>query len=326
MKALDMVALQRMVAPGLQAKSRTVVTLPAPLPPDTNGHANGFTLKFDGKQVIESTCNLVIDEGRGMAWQEDRSRPIRYDAAYYARYFDRRSTAIAIRINAAREALVRRHLPPGTAIIDVGVGSGEFLDTLDAHGMTGYGYDINPVAQAMLSARGRFANPAAPPTDVAGWTFWDSIEHLTAPDEFLWHVRAGHCLFVALPTVRDWSTLKDWRHYRPHEHLFYWTTEGFADWLNAQGFEILEVNEEETAAGRLDITSFAARKLDLCFTVPSGIGDTSWVYSKIVDIAADRLVGIRVSADVVDNDETKAKNELKGFVNLIFPRIFESLP
>ena len=55
-------------------------------------------------------------------------------------------------------------------------------------------------------------------------------------------------------------SIRDSKHYRPGEHLYYFTELGFAQWMARHGFELLEVSNFETKAGRDSILSFAFRR------------------------------------------------------------------
>ncbi|MNG41039.1 hypothetical protein D3C84_1299630 [compost metagenome] len=50
------------------------------------------------------------------------------------------------------------------------------------------------------------------------------------------------------------------KHYKPGEHLHYWTLPGFVNWCEAQGFELQEANHAESELGREGITSFAFKR------------------------------------------------------------------
>ena len=55
----------------------------------------------------------------------------------------------------------------------------------------------------------------------------------------------------------DLNKIRESKHYRPGEHLLYWTEKGFVDWMFEKGFRFLEKRTFEIQAGREDILSFA---------------------------------------------------------------------
>ena len=193
--------------------------------------------------------DLMLCPGNGVAYQRDMSQRVSYDKDYFDKYVGYEGTPIARRIVSARVAMVRRHYPG--ALLDVGVGSGEFLR---ACGTGSVGFDINPVAVAMLQASGRYQDRF---DAVEALTFWDTLEHVEDPDFYFSRIRRGAYVFVSLPIFSDLRKVRESKHYRPGEHFYYWTARGFVDWMARHGFRLIEQNREETEAGREAIESFA---------------------------------------------------------------------
>jgi hypothetical protein len=88
-------------------------------------------------------------------------------------------------------------------------------------------------------------------------TMWDSIEHLEKPERSLKHIRKGGYLFASIPIFEDLRHVRESKHYKPGEHLYYWTAQGFIDWIAFYGFRLLEQSSHETDAGRESIGAFA---------------------------------------------------------------------
>jgi len=161
-----------------------------------------------------------------------------------------RSSEIAEKINAGRVALVAKHYGNGP-LLDIGIGSGEFIRT--RHGKT-YGHDINPAAIDWLIRDGRWR------TDFAAFdafTFWDVLEHVPEPEIYFRHMPPGAFVFASLPIFDDLRRIRESRHYRPGEHLYYFTLRGFVGWMGLHGFRHLATERYETEAGRDSILSFA---------------------------------------------------------------------
>jgi hypothetical protein len=195
--------------------------------------------------------DLAYEWDSGIAWQTDRAHIVDYDAAYYAKCAANDSGPIADEINAARIGLVARWY--SGRLIDVGVGGGAFVrrrpDT--------FGWDVNPAAVEMLKREGKLA------TDIEHFgavSMWDVIEHLPDPGFILDRVQLHSYLFVSLPIFESLDVIRTSRHYRPGEHLQYWTRDGFGLWAAQHGFAILECNAAETEAGRDGIVSFALKR------------------------------------------------------------------
>lgn len=110
-----------------------------------------------------------------------------------------------------------------------------------------------PEAVEWLRSEGRFREPAA-----NALTFWDSLEHIPDPEKAV--EAADEWVFVSMPIYRDAADVLASKHYKPGEHLWYWTRDGLIRWFHRQGFFCVEVNSAETELGRDGILSFAFRR------------------------------------------------------------------
>lgn len=202
--------------------------------------------------------DLMLCEHRGLAYQRDMSKSrMNYDAKYWAHYQSLLGTPTDIALNAGRCALVARHVPAGSKLLDVGIGNGSFVLAALRAGYDARGTDINPEALAWLKGQKLHAD------DVGAFdavTLWDSIEHMEDPHLFLRNVARGATLFAAIPVFEDLRRVRKSKHYKPGEHLYYFGAQGFTDWMALHGFRLLETSAHETQAGRESIAAFAFRK------------------------------------------------------------------
>jgi hypothetical protein len=205
------------------------------------------------RRVAQPDADLLLLLDAGMAYQIDQTVTVPYDGEYFNKCAAYEGQAIANAINAGRAALVARHYGDGL-LLDVGVGSGEFVKTRP----NTLGYDVNPVAIKWLKEMRRWRDIAW--TQWPACTFWDVIEHVQVPEEYFVNMRSGAYLFTSLPIFGDLTRIRESKHYRPNEHLYYWTQEGFVRWMAWHGFSLLDVDDFETRAGREAILSFAFRK------------------------------------------------------------------
>lgn len=204
-----------------------------------------------GERCIPDT-DLCLVPLRGMAFQKEPSVTAEYDEDYWKKCAGYEGSAISDKIHAGRIDLVARYAGDALAC-DVGIGSGEFIRQRPGT----KGIDINPKAIDWLKSNGLLAN------DLSGFdavTFWDVIEHVPEPQRYLGSIKTGSWAFFSVPIFKDLFRIRESRHYRPGEHLYYWTEEGFIGWLRAYGFFVYEVSSFESDAGRDMIYSFAARK------------------------------------------------------------------
>jgi len=189
---------------------------------------------------------LLWSEELGMGWHG--RRPMDYEGAYFAKYQELDATPMGEALTKARVDLVRRHF--SGQVLDIGIGGGRFVEESG-----GFGFDVNPEALQWLNANGCYKNPHF------GWdamTFWDSLEHIPDPELMLRSI--GDWAFVSMPIYKDQADCLKSKHFKPGEHIWYWTLDGFASWMDRQGFELREINHAESELGREGITSFAFRR------------------------------------------------------------------
>lgn len=200
------------------------------------------------------TNTLLWSEDLGYGWHS--GPPISYDAGYFEHYRKLDSQPMAAALTRARIELVSKFVNPARGI-DIGIGGGRYVLESGAAG-----FDVCPEARSWLINDGRFEDPYA---GVTRWMFehitcWDSLEHIPEPEKLL--ERVSGWLFVSMPIYTGLADLLASKHYKPGEHLHYWTFDGFVKWCAAQGFELMEVNHAETELGREGITSFAFKRVN----------------------------------------------------------------
>lgn len=193
--------------------------------------------------------SLLWSEKLGRGWCGKSLVP--YDSAYWQKYLVMDETNLGAKLTRARVDLVRRHYPVGGGI-DVGIGGGRFVRETCFDG-----YDVNQHAVAWLKAAGKYQDPYL--YKPAAVTCWDSLEHIPDPDLLLDSVREW--LFVSMPIFGGQGHCLKSKHYRPGEHIHYFTFDGFISYCATQGFHLVEHNTMESALGREGIYSFAFRRV-----------------------------------------------------------------
>lgn len=197
---------------------------------------------------------------RGIAYQRNMNnrKRVSYGAAYMAKVDAYDGTQIGRAVNAGRLAMLRKHIAPGATVLDYGAGSGAFVRDAVANGFSARGYDVMPDTKARLQSQGLWANDVTQPVDA--WCMWDVIEHFDSPGEIFRLVRKGTYLFVSIPIFPSFDVIRASKHYRPNEHLHYFTGQGFIDWMALYFFRLLDESAHEVEAGRDSIGAFAFRK------------------------------------------------------------------
>lgn len=189
-----------------------------------------------------------------------------YDAGYFQHYRRICETPVAKALNQFRVALMREALDlsadahPQT-VLDVGIGDGAFLRAAAAQVPFGLvelkGCDINPLGVEYLEQHGQLAQ-----LDQEGGfdvvCFWDVLEHLEDPRVGL---RAAKTVaLVSIPIFESQLHALRSRHFKPGEHLWYFTRRGFLAFADQEGFDCVDILATESAIGRDGIETFVLRR------------------------------------------------------------------
>lgn len=196
--------------------------------------------------------DLMLCETRGVAYQADMG--FRASVPYYDKCNGYAGTPIAERLNRGRVEFVNYFIGPDFPVLDIGVGSGEFI----AHRPNTWGFDIDEKAIALLHSISRWADNF---DEFRAFTFWDVIEHVEEPGYYFRHMRPGARVFFSIPIFESIRSIRCSRHYRPGEHLYYWTEQGFIYWMGLHGFDRVGYSDFETEIGRDSIRTFAFQRV-----------------------------------------------------------------
>lgn len=194
------------------------------------------------------TGSLHWDDKAGYGFHS--APPMSYTGDYFAKYQEMDDTPMGEALTDARVEMVDDHYQ-GENIIDVGIGGGRFASLMMCNG-----YDVNPSAVKWLKDQGMFRDPYQTKAEVL--TFWDSLEHIPDPAEIVRQARKW--VFVSMPIYRDEEHCLASKHFKPGEHLHYWTHDGLIDWFARQGFVLVDHNSFESDLGREGIKSYAFKR------------------------------------------------------------------
>jgi len=178
-----------------------------------------------------------------------------YDETYIKRFIDRANTELGRRIYRSRWKLIEKYCHGNLVLLDFGCGPGVFHRS-GTNGFCCYGYDVNPFSG--------FSGMNHLPAEIDVLTMWDSIEHVPSPVYVIREWKPEY-IFLSTPNTDSVNgSIKDWKHYRPKEHLYYFNLKSLEGLLGGEGYEILEHNFEEGALRDPDcpkaIITIAARK------------------------------------------------------------------
>ncbi|WP_311060719.1 methyltransferase domain-containing protein [Pseudomonas aeruginosa] len=189
---------------------------------------------------------LLWSEELGMGFHP--RPPMDYSGPYFEKYQALDATPMGAALTAARVDMVQRHFDG--EVLDVGIGGGRFV--IESGGK---GFDVNEEAVQWLKSRNAYADPYK---GVAAITCWDSLEHIPDPEALVRSV--GEWVFVSMPVYKDQADCLKSKHFKPGEHLHYWSVRGLIGWFAKMNFGCVEINERESDLGREGITSFAFRR------------------------------------------------------------------
>lgn len=202
--------------------------------------------------------DLMLCKSLGVAWQKDMSKRTYPGVnAEGVNYFDHyqafEGADIGKAIHSGRVAIVNKYAGKDCQVLDVGIGSGEFIKSRP----NTFGVDINPKATEWLKKNGYHGGDFS---DYTAFTFWDVLEHVDVPDNYFKRMPDGCYLFTSLPIFKDLAKVRESKHYKPGEHFYYWTEQGFIEWMAMYRFRLLAVESFESDAGRESILSFAFKR------------------------------------------------------------------
>ena len=184
-------------------------------------------------------------------------KPIEYTEKYYNKLKKYEGTQIEQDINDIRYKLVKKY-KCGT-ILDIGCGTGQFMRT--AKTCTTYGYDVMKKTVSNLKRTKKYIDPYEQlPDQIQAFTFWDSLEHIKDPAPIFRNTWRGQYLFCSMPIFKNTEAITQSKHYRPGEHMWYFTANGLIEWIHQFRFICVEENYKESEAGRKDIGTFVFRR------------------------------------------------------------------
>jgi hypothetical protein len=176
-----------------------------------------------------------------------------YGEKYWKEYKRRDATEMGRLLTEARMKFVARfaahvHLDD---IVDIGVGGGRFVNETGIRG-----YDINDWAIDWLVQNRRFANVTQEACQAM--CFWDSLEHMIEWGPILANCRTW--AFVSTPIYFSAEDCIRSKHYKPGEHVIYFTNHGLIWFMQQHGFELAAFDNFEVKLGREAIGTYAFRK------------------------------------------------------------------
>lgn len=200
-------------------------------------------------------ADLEVNLDFGWAYQKDYV-PYIYDLDYWENYCKLEDTPIAKELNKFRTSLATSY---SDVILDIGIGNGAFLKNLNC---IKYGHDVNPYAEKWLKEKNMWHNPLTEDNKkINGFCFWDVLEHYENPCDILAKIPKNAFVFISMPIFTEITKVHLSKHYKPNEHLQYFTTQGMIKFLDLCDIQVKEIRSDESVIGRENILSFVGKKI-----------------------------------------------------------------
>ncbi len=148
---------------------------------------------------------------------------------------------------------------PGRRLLDIGVGSGSFLDAARAAGYEVMGCDLSAPICAHVRRTYGIPMHGGPLATLAGENRFDAIvmnhvlEHVHQPIDFLQNARRllapGGVAHIAVPNIACWeAALSGWTSFEPY-HLTYFAPPTLARAISASGFALDRLTTHDSFSG-----------------------------------------------------------------------------
>jgi SAM-dependent methyltransferase len=193
---------------------------------------DGLVADKNGVSIYESDDNIFLKDG---------------NEAYYLDETNLRSCRVKL-------DWIRRYLPEGSGLLDVGANYGHFLAVAREFYPAVAGFDLSPQAvrwsRELFGVRNFTASIYDPPQELLGphegVTCWDVIEHLPDPLGALASlhrlVAPGGYLFLSTPDAGSVVARllgRHWHYLDPEQHLYLFSRANLQTALERSGFQVL---------------------------------------------------------------------------------------
>lgn len=75
--------------------------------------------------------------------------------------------------------------------------------------------------------------------------FWDSLEHIPDLSEIFWLLSRTKYVAISIPIKPKNVLMEKWKHYRPYEHLSYFSLKELDEFFEKRGFRNIKQNQNE---------------------------------------------------------------------------------
>ena len=226
---------------------------------------NGSDIQGTPGMETLQPCMTFIEPDAMMFWYPEGigflscSTLVPYDKDYWLKYNSYRGSDIGKELTAGRLALAEEVITAlqlkgavnVSDILDIGIGSGEFVEAANC-----FGTDINPHAVEWLNTRGKLST-IEKHTIIS---LWDVLEHIEDPEAV---IGKANVVLTSLPIHESMTACLASKHLRPGEHLWHFTDAGIKRFMSLLGFKHITTRDFETRAGREGIATYVFSKVNI---------------------------------------------------------------
>ena len=184
-----------------------------------------------------------------------------YGTNYALNYMEYTKSLVNTPLNLFRLGLISRWIKHDARILDIGCCVGEFIKFAEHHyHCVGFEPNVYAARTAQARVRSIILTTLNGTSRFECVTLFDVIEHIQEPQALLKHIfgilKPGGILALTTPnvgaityTTKTFTTegdLRLWKHYKPKEHLFLYSTLSIKRLLENAGFEISHIGYEES--------------------------------------------------------------------------------
>lgn len=215
-------------------------------------------------------------------------------------------------------------LSSGESLLDIGTGSGAFVDVCRNIGLDAYGcelgkYSYQPEGNNNFIYRKKFEEINFPTDCFDKVTCHDVIEHSTDPLGFLGEMlrvtkQGGTCI-IELP---NFFVEAGSHHWKKNEHLWFFSIDQFTSILKQIGFDEIRASHPVESKVVFFATKPKQNRVKVLF--PPGMGDSLWTLIKLESFLKKNKIKAPVDAYIVCNKERRYEGHRRSVPFLkLFP-------
>lgn len=197
--------------------------------------------------VVEDKHSLVKCFDCNHIWQGDQKIEVNYDSNYILNYFKHNTMR---QLSLLRAGLVEGFLGQSVGkVLDFGYGSGDFLRVMSKNGWQTFGIDVHGLNLGIKDVVEEELYDIS--WDIV--TFFDSLEHLQNFN-ILKEIHSEN-IIVSIPIFygKNISTIVDWKHYKPGEHLHYFSLKSIEKLFKRYDYQLSDFNfSEDLVRGKIN--------------------------------------------------------------------------